>query len=258
PKKKNSKTDIFEVYFVMLTLNDLIHPSRIKILKILMSSPSTLTEITKILDFSKPEVSRHLARMRESGLVTKNDKNHEISNLGEIVLGNISSLEFLVTHHVYFKDHQIIDLPQMITRHLDSLEGSQLIVGMGFILKEIEGLNNIPVDEVKIMIDQPFPAVRELKVNKSSFIIPAKAKDENIDLEAIESTSASYEIRTLPAINVSFGIFDDKYGYIFFPDLTGRMDYNSGFFISDVLGIEFLSSLWDYFSHKSKLREKSK
>ncbi|MHA1994695.1 MAG: helix-turn-helix domain-containing protein [Candidatus Hodarchaeales archaeon] len=241
----------------MVIITDLIHPSRIRILKILKVKPSSLTTITKKLAISKPEVSRHLARMRDAGLVAKEDKDHRISNLGEIIVDNLASLEFIIEKHEFFKDHQIIDLPQIVTRHLDSLTESDLISGAGYILKKMEEINQISAEELKFMVDQPFPKAREKHVKKSSFIIPISAKDENIDLEAIKDVSSSFEIRTLPVINVCFGLFDDKYGVIFFPDLKGKIDYNSGFFISDPLGMEFLMSLWDYFYKKSQIRVKS-
>ncbi len=241
----------------MTSLNEFTHPSRMRILKILQLNPSTLTEITKSLNLSKPEVSRHLARMREAGLIVKDDRIHSLSNLGELILVNTSSLYFILEEHDYFKNHQVIDIPESLLRQLDSLSTADLIIGTGYLMKKMGEMNNLPANQVKIMVDQPFPGTRNLKVNEALFIVPIYAKDENLNLTAIKETSDSFEIRTLPVVNISFGILDNKFGFLFFPNLRGKIDYNAGFIISDPLGMEFMLNLWDYFYKKSKLRIKS-
>ena len=58
-------------------------------------------------------------------------------------------------------------------------------------------------------------------------------------------------------MNVCFGILDETTGFIFFPDLTDKIDFNAGFFVNDPLGIEFLRELWDFYWESSKLRYSS-
>ncbi|MHA1966194.1 MAG: ArsR family transcriptional regulator [Candidatus Hodarchaeales archaeon] len=238
----------------MVALNDLISPTRIKILTIINETPNSLTQIAKLLELSKPEVSRHLTRMKELGLINKVEKDHYLTNLGIIVLMNLRPFEFIIENYEYFRNHQIIDLPESIIKNIDSLRHSNLVEGAGYIFKMMEKLNQEKFQVGKLMMDQPFPSSRQKQVENAFLIIPAYAKDENIDIKTIEDTCSFYEIRTLPAVNVSLGILDQKFGFLFFPDLNGKIDYNSGFIISDLLGIEFLESIWDYFVSQSKLK----
>ena len=138
------------------------------------------------------------------------------------------------------------------------MRGSELVYGTGYIMKKIGELNQIAAKELRAMVDQPFPRVRDSIVKNSYFILPQHAKDENIDFRAINDVSETFEIRSYPVINVSLGIIDQKFGFVFFPDLKGKIDYNAGFFISDPQGIEFLQSIWDYFWKRSKIRNISK
>lgn len=242
----------------MISINEIVHPTRLRIMKILSQKPQTLTNISTLLEVSKPEISRHLAKLKELGVVHTTEKVHSVTNLGEFFLGALAPMEFILSNFEFFREHQIIDLPQSIVSQIDGLRGSELVYGTGYIMKKIGELNQIAAKELRAMVDQPFPRVRDSIVKNSYFILPQHAKDENIDFRAINDVSETFEIRSYPVINVSLGIIDQKFGFVFFPDLKGKIDYNAGFFISDPQGIEFLQSIWDYFWKRSKIRNISK
>ncbi|MHA2225673.1 MAG: ArsR family transcriptional regulator [Candidatus Hodarchaeales archaeon] len=231
----------------MELLAEIIHPTRIKMLKMLHDSPQTLAEISKKLELSKPEISRHLARLRDQRLADREEKVHKITNFGEILIRILAPIDFILEHYSYFTEHTLIDLPIHLVRELDALQNCELISGTGYIFSKMETLRRDNTQEVKMMVDQPFPDSRQAHCDKLYIIVPSIAKSENLQLKRIKQTSNYFEYRKLPAVNVSFGIVDQKFGFIFFPGLNGKIDYNHCFFVSDYLGIEFLLRLWDYY-----------
>jgi DNA-binding Lrp family transcriptional regulator len=219
--------------------------------------PSTLTEIANELNISKPEISRHLSKMKEQGLIYKEEKKHKMTNFGETLLTQLSLIEFITENFEFFKEHQLIDLPLEIIRKIDYLKKSEIIAGAGYIFKRMDKLTKESSKNTKLMLDQPFPGVREKPIETALFIIPSYAEEKNLNLDEIQRLCKFFEIKTLPAINISLGIIDDKKGFMFLPDLKGRMDYNNCFYINNPLGAEFLLSIWDYFWAQGKTRYKS-
>ncbi|MHA2295045.1 MAG: ArsR family transcriptional regulator [Candidatus Hodarchaeales archaeon] len=239
-------------------LADIIHPTRIKILKLLSVGLKTLSDLAKELSISKPEISRHLARLRDQGLIEKADKLHKITNLGETIINILAPLVFITEKYEFFKNHQIIDLPLSFVKDLDSLMNSELMSGTGYIFSKMEVISTLTNHEAKIMVDQPFPESSRNIVDKALLIVPAHAKPENIDLEAMRRHSKYFEIRTLPVVNYSFGVVDNMHGFIFFPGLNGKIDYNNAFYVRDSLGIEFLNKLWNHFWEDAQFRTSTK
>lgn len=237
----------------MVTLTDIMHPTRVKVLKLLSEGSQTLAEIAKNLDLSKPEISRHLARMRELNLVEKGDKYHKLTSLGEVFLNLTSPIEFLLDKYDYFMNHKI-DLPFSLVRDIDCLIHSELISGTGYFMSKMEEIREDTANEVRMMVDQPFPGGSE-QVGTALFIVPSYAKSENLSLEFLRKSSKYFEFRTLPIISLTLGIIDRKFGFLFFPErITGKIDYNHAFYVTDQMGLDFLLRLWDHFWDKSDFR----
>jgi hypothetical protein len=213
----------------------------------------SLSDIAQNLDLSKPEISRHLSRMRELTLVEKGDKIHQISSLGEVILNLTSPIEFLIDNYDYFMNH-MVDLPFSFVRDIDSLRNSELMSGTGYLMSKIDEIRKKTSHEVKMIVDQPFPGSK-VQVESALLIVPSYAKDENLRLEIMREFCRYFEIRTLPIINLTFGVIDSKYGFLLFPErVTGRIDYNHAFLVDDDMGLDFLSRLWTYYWEKAEYR----
>ncbi|MHA1945479.1 MAG: ArsR family transcriptional regulator [Candidatus Hodarchaeales archaeon] len=240
----------------MVTLSEIIHPTRLKVLNLLVGGSQTLADIAKSLDLSKPEISRHLARMRELNLVEKEDKNHLLTSFGGIFLNLTSPIEFIITNYDYFMNHTV-DLPFSFIRDIDSLKNSELVSGAGYFISKIEELRKITTNNAKMMVDQPFPMSSD-HVEEALLIVPSYAKSENLNEEQLKKTCTYYEVKTLPVISTTLGIVDKKYGFLLFPEkITSKIDYNHAFFVTDEMGLEFLLRLWDYYWERAESRMSS-
>ncbi|UCE14819.1 MAG: ArsR family transcriptional regulator [Candidatus Heimdallarchaeota archaeon] len=236
-----------------MTLADIIHPTRLKMLDLLGGGSQALADIAQNLELSKPEISRHLAKLRELNLVEKRDKIHHLTGLGEVILNLTSPIEFIINNYDYFMNHKV-DLPFSFIRDIDSLMNSELLSGTGYFISKIEEIREKTANEAKMMVDQPFPG-SDTQIEKGLLIVPTYAKSENLNLELLHKTCNYFEIRTLPIINLSLGIIDRKYGFLLFPErITGKIDYNYAFYVTDDMGLDFLSRLWDYFWEKAEYR----
>ncbi|MFX0086546.1 MAG: ArsR family transcriptional regulator [Candidatus Hodarchaeota archaeon] len=236
-----------------MTLTDIIHPTRLKILGLMSEGPQNLTDLARNLDISKPEISRHLARMRELNLVEKGDKIHQMTSLGDFILNLTSPIEFLISNYDYFMNHKV-DLPFPFIRDVDSLMNSELITGTGYFMSKIDEIRKKTTKEVKMMVDQPFPGSK-VQIEEALLIVPLNAKSKNLNLELLKSSTKYFEIRTLPVINLTLTIVDGKYGFLLFPEIiTEKIDYNHAFYITDDIGLNFLARLWDHFWERAEYK----
>lgn len=236
-----------------MTLTDIIHPTRLKILDLLGEGSKALADIARDLDLSKPEISRHLARMRDLNLVEKRDKIHDLTSLGEVILNLTSPIEFLIENYDYFMNHKV-DLPFSFVRDIDSLMNSELMSGTGYFMSKIEEIRKEITKEVTMMVDQPFPGSSG-QVENVLLIVPSYAKSKNLNLEILQKSCKYFEIRTLPIVNLTLGIVDRKHGFLLFPErITGKIDYNYAFYVTDDMGLDFLSRLWNHFWEKAEFR----
>jgi predicted transcriptional regulator len=85
------------------TLFEVSNDYRHGIILLLKESPMTVTEISKKLDLTTQEISRHISRLSESGLVVKDvDGLHHLTNYGELIHVLLEELEFVSKHRDYF------------------------------------------------------------------------------------------------------------------------------------------------------------
>jgi len=75
---------------------------RHEILLILIDKPLRVTDISKKLDLTSQEISRHVARLGEAGLTIKDVEGyHHVSHYGMLVLSLLEELEFASLNREY-------------------------------------------------------------------------------------------------------------------------------------------------------------
>lgn len=226
-------------------------------MKLLENSPMNLTNLSKELKLSKPEVSRHLSKLRELNLIQQEEKVNLLTDLGQSILLIVSPLDLIIDNYDYFTNHSLTFLPGFFIRSIDALSESNLITGAGVVLKKIFEITRKTSDEIKLMTSQPSPDFPQEKKGNVKIIAPSYAKKENLDPQIISKRFNNFEIRILDEINIALMIVDNKYGMLAFPTLDGLVDANYSFFIENLTGIEFLNALWEYYWKIAKFKDKS-
>jgi hypothetical protein len=120
-----------------------------------------------------------------------------MTNFGETLLTQLSLIEFITENFEFFKEHQLIDLPLEIIRKIDYLKKSEIIAGAGYIFKRMDKLTKESSKNTKLMLDQPFPGVREKPIETALFIIPSYAEEKNLNLDEIQRLCKFFEIKTV-------------------------------------------------------------
>ncbi len=235
-----------------LTINsELSNPTRIQILSRIGENPQTLSEIASHFSISKPEISRHLSRLTNVGIIIKepSTRKYKPSSLGETYLQLYSPIEFVLKHSTYFTDHYI-DLPLHLTRNIDALMNAELVSELGNVLAKIQEMLNETIDEVKLMLDQRLPVVSlKEKIKNGHYIVPITMSGSQIESgrEYLKKMYDNIEVRQLNSVTHFLMCTDEKQGIISFPTLQRKADWSSIWVVTDKLGLDYLQEIWNHF-----------
>jgi len=109
-------------------LFELSNEDRVKILYQVNIEPSTITILAKTLDLSTQEVSRHVSRLMDQNIVTRNIHGEIVlDNYGRAVLFCLPYFQFITQYKDYFNSHTLHDIPSNFVLRLCELQNSILI-----------------------------------------------------------------------------------------------------------------------------------
>ena len=101
---------------------------RVRILHELSAEPHTYSDLSRKLDITTQEVSRHVQRLTENGLtVRRSDGFLALTPFGELLLRQLVTLRFTSRHRGYFSDHVISGLPDKFMARMGELGGCSQI-----------------------------------------------------------------------------------------------------------------------------------
>ena len=226
--------------------NELAYPIRSQILEELLYTPLKLNEIASKFSVSKSEISRHLSRLLEINVVTKDNSTHNylLTPLGEAYISLSMPVKFVLDKSEFFESH-FIDLPHNLSRMIDDLSQAKHINGPGDILTTIQTILENTNEQVQILLDQKYPLSLTKKIKHGKYIIIQDMVEKGI--EYAKKSYDHVEARVYNAINHNMIISDNKIGIINFPALNHKADITSCFLVTDSIGLEYLQTIWDYY-----------
>ena len=242
-------SDLYELFF------ELSNEDRVNILNLLKHEHLNLTNISNKLELRNQEASRHLSRLEDSGLVTRNtDGTYQTTPFAELVLNKQDEMEFLLKHKDYFNNHSLDGLPSDLMAKLGVLQNSVYIddtlnalqVVKGIIDAAEEYLYRLSGQFLMVLLD-PIVAATERGINYY-FIYSAEIKvppdaTKTVRLRKAKNngTFFSYTHDNIRA----FMVMSEKEVMLAFPKTDGGYDY-TGFNSSDPEVLHWCRELYDH------------
>ncbi|MEE9151320.1 MAG: winged helix-turn-helix domain-containing protein [Thermoplasmata archaeon] len=233
---------------------ELSHPERLKILRILKKKPMRLSHISKKLDVTTAEVSRHLERLGNARLIEKDsESNYNITPFATIILFEVSNFDFLIKNIDYFLSHILSSIPEHLYWFNSMAKG-------GFSKGTLE--TSSMIKEVSVNAKK-FIYVISDEIMRGLVDIDCKKNDEGVVFKKIYPKNAqippeyearigkSFEIRTLEEI--PFGLkMTDKIAGVALRDLLGKVDYSLSMVGEDESFRKWVGAIFDHFWGKAK------
>jgi predicted transcriptional regulator len=230
-------------------LFELSHATRLSILELVSARKSRHMEISKTLNISPQETTRHLERLLEVRIISKDiDGCFFPSPFGSLLLKMMPSLEFIVKNREYFMTHSLEELPAEFLARLFSLQevqfGKRSLDGM-FLARdmflEAESYMNVLSHEV---MQVSVPIVREKVLKGVRFKILLGKEAFSTLPEA--SLQEALQFRALDKIGTTL-LMNERKALLCFPDLKGNPDYSYAFIGDDKDFHDFCHRLFFHF-----------
>lgn len=233
---------------------ELSHPSRLRALQILSEKPHRLTDISKVLDLTSAEISRHLGRLTEANLITKdNDGKYILTSFGGIILFELSKLNFLTDHKQFFINHDLSVIPQEL-QWLNAMSTSEMIEGTLEIMSMVEDLTMNANRYIHLISADPLRAIVPITVNMAKKGIEVKIiyqKGAKVPEDYRPKKKLPIEVRLLDEVIFALKL-NEKTAGIALPDLDGKIDFGFALMGSKPQFMRWIELLFDYYWQKAE------
>lgn len=225
------------------------------------NNKNNLSNLSKELNIIVQEVHRHTNRLLKAGLIQKDSSSgyFSLTTFGNIVLMQLSSLDFVSKNRNYFSDHTLGDLPLKFIQRVGSLVNSQLLTNSVAVFecqKELFSTSRSYVYTIlsqvpQYLIDSVMPTiekgVRLRYILSYNAVLPKKRHD--ISKHEKFHTLINKEIVQRRMIdNAQIGlIINENQSMVSFSTVKGKTDMNSAFCSNDPI---FHDWCLDYFNYK--------
>ena len=249
-------------------LFELSNETRHNILLLLQMKAMRITDITKELNLNHPESRRHISRLRDSGLIVKDDDGYyHHTPFGETVLLLLQEYNFLSINREYFQTHLLSNIHTRFVKQIGELSESRKIENAMDFLRQTETLFKESKEYVLLLVNQ-FPLNSLSTINDAiergvqfRIIEPRdRVFSPDIDLMSTEEDKALSRARHTPLVEQkmvekvnSLLYLSERRCVLAFPTSDGQYDY-LGFTASDTAALTWCKGLFEYYWNEGEQR----
>ena len=243
--------------------SSLANIQRLAILYSISNNKKTISFIAKELKTTTKETYRNLNKLMNSNIIKRDEKGYfSLTVFGDMIIKNISAINFLSKHKKFFSEHNFYDIPIKFVHRIGALEKSEFIAGFVAIIEYIKRMyNNCEKYIYSILPQVPFdlihtiiPIVKERGL-KFKHILPIDALIPKDSEEYLKNEGYAQlvhkgiiERRMISSTNLGI-VLTEKQALVMFPLAKGQVDMNF-IFCNDISMDGGLFHEWclDYFN----------
>jgi len=239
-------------------LFEVSNEDRLKILLQLEKGGINITNLSRKLGISTQEASRHISRLSEVGLTTKDpDGVHRMTPFGELTMRQLQGFMFTSRHGGYFKDHSLESLPSEYVCRIGELAESSLADDVMVVFHNVERMFQEAEEYIYRLTDRYFmmalPHLEEatergveLRLLQSRvFEFPPDWPGEGVILKDAR-LKGMFKLRSSDTADVFMAMSEKEVAALAFPSADGRFDY-TGFNSKDEKTHKWCLDLFRYY-----------
>ena len=237
-------------------LFELASEDRLRILFKLQEKPTRLTQISEKLKLTIQETSRHLSRLSEAKLITKDAEGfYRLLPFGEDLLYLMPGIEFFSKHRDYFNTHSISRLPQEFLTRIGELEKCLLNDDVFAALHLADNVVRDAKDFIWIIGNQVFMSMVPLleeKIKRGApfrLILPEDLVPP-LGFKALPYIPGRIERRTLKHVDLTM-VISEKEARVVYPTQDGKMD-PSAFASTEQSPLKWCKDLYEHYWSKAQ------
>ncbi len=242
-------------------LFELANVDRLEILLELSNNAMKLTNISKNLELTLQETSRHMQRLCDSLLTEKKaDGAYHITQHGRNVISLLPGLDFLVEHRDYFVSHKINHLPGEFVVRIGDLHNSKLLDNPVLAFQSVNTIIEGAREELCFISDQvPTGSIPLIEsAVKGGVVMRALMPKSMVRPDLPESYLPHYEEEDMERMflgwseSIEFvGVLSERAAVVGFPTIEGKMDYMA-FYTNGETALSWCNDLFNYYWNQVK------
>ncbi len=209
-------------------LFELSSMERMNIMRSLLEERLKLSHVSRKLDMTVTEASRHLQRLSDVKLIDKDvEGTFGPTRYGKLAIKLLSSLDFISENRQYFLDHDVSNLPDELLSRINELSLGTLNTDVVRVLPYVDSMFQEADEYIWVMsytraLPSTIPIVEEKLKNGISLwrIFPEDVVSSG------GKTSITGPRRTLLSLDIRI-VMTENEAMCSFPLMDGRIDYTS-------------------------------
>ena len=247
---------------------ELSNEDRLRILRQLQDEPMKVTSLSRLLEITNQECSRHLSRLQEANLATKDTEGqYHLTPYGELTLVQLRGQLFTSRHREYFSTHTLNNLPYKFVSRLGELENSEFIddvmVSVHLIEETLRNAEEYIMNINIPYIASAFPIIREVFesgidcrwIRSKDIELPEQMKNlreqeitDDVVLEAMRK--GTYQDKVIEGNDLVLYLSENGVALIAFPLESGDFDFH-GFKSTDPEAHKWCRDIFEYYWSKA-------
>ena len=212
------------------TLFEFSSTERMNIMLSLLEERLKLSHVSKKLNMTVTETSRHLQRLSDIQLIEKNvDGTFGPTPYGKLAIKLLSSLDFISTNRQYFLEHDLSGLPDELISRISDLSLGKLNTDIVRVLPYVNPMFQDAYEYIWVMsytraLPSTIPIVEEKIKNGVNLrrIVP----EDLVSKPGDSPTTITGPRRSLSSLDVRI-VMTEKEAICGFPLMNGNVDYTS-------------------------------
>jgi len=247
---------------------ELSNEDRLRILRQLHDEPMKVTMLSRLLEITNQECSRHLSRLQEANLATKDTEGrYHLTPYGELTLVQLRGQLFTSRYREYFSTHTLNSLPDEFVSRLGELENSEFIddvmVSVHLIEETLRNAEEYILNMNIPYIASAFPMIRKVIesgidcrwIRSTDIELPEQMKNlreqvitDEVVLEAMRK--GTYQDKVIDRNDLVLYLSEKGVALVAFPLENGDFDFH-GFKSTDTEGHKWCRDIFEYYWSKS-------
>ena len=262
---------MLESEYLCRLLFELSSDDRLNILRELKKEAANVTALSKLLDLTTQETSRQVFRLKQAGLLFKDQKGfHRLTSYAKLVMKQLEGLNFVSRYKEYFRKHSLAKMPGSFVLRIGDLSDATYLSNMSQALYSVERMIKEAQNYIWLISDQISFGVfcelgkalergtRNRAIQTKSFVyLPSIVRDyfqyyeEHItQIERRSWNAGALEDRLVDQVDV-FLLVSEKEATVAFPLNSGKFDYLT-FSGSEKRFHNWCSSVFEYYWSKAQ------
>ena len=223
--------DLCDLFF------ELSNEDRMRILRELQKGSANITGLSRSLDVSTQEVSRHVSRFLERDVVSRDGTGaYFLTPFGLLVLDQLQGLSFASQHRDYFREHVLSDLPSNFLCRIGELRGSTLVDDVMLVFHNVERIIVEAEEYIWRLTDRynmmSLPRLEEATGRGVQFrLLQTKGFEYPPDWPGVGEVlrgariKGTMKVKISDSANIFIAMSEKEVAVVAFPFANGRFDY---------------------------------